>query len=197
MRERRPSSTMPSVELAEGTVANPSAAAAAASRGEGLDMTEEHGPSETTSLTKDDHQFLLSVDRGDIVTVHRLLDQKSVNVNCLDLLGRSALLIAIDNDNIEIVDLLLRYGAQIGDAILHAINEDNVEIVELLLANQQKNKKDLRVSFCSSWLRFIDCGGDLRALRYFDRATHQFLQRHVNKAFIRTYWYLWPDDRLV
>lgn len=146
MTDRSPSGRMPSVELAEGTVANPSAAAAA-SRGEGLDITEE----QTTSLTKDDHQFLLSVDRGDIVTVHRLLDQKSVNVNCLDLLGRSALLIAIDNDNIEIVDLLLRYGAQIGDAILHAINEENVEIVELLLANQQKNKKDLRVSFRLSW----------------------------------------------
>lgn len=143
MTNRRSSGKVPSLELATDTVANPGGDGAS----KGLDITEESSRPSEASLAKDDHQFLLSVERGDIVTVHRLLDQGSVNVNCLDLLGRPALLIAIDNDNIEIVDLLLRYGAQIGDAILHAINEDNVEIVELLLANQQKHKKDLRVSF--------------------------------------------------
>ena len=53
-------------------------------------------------------------ERGDMPTMLRLLsDQEPLNVNCTDMLGRSALLIAVDNENAEIVEMLLKYEAVI------------------------------------------------------------------------------------
>ena len=50
--------------------------------------------------------------------------QSSLNINCTDILGRSALVIAVDNENVEMVELLLRQrGLQLGDALLYAIKE--------------------------------------------------------------------------
>ena len=50
--------------------------------------------------------------------------QSSLNINCTDILGRSALVIAVDNENVEMVELLLRQrGIQLGDALLYAIKE--------------------------------------------------------------------------
>ncbi len=47
---------------------------------------------------------------------------------------------------LHFAELLLSYNVELGDALLHAINEENVEAVELLLQHQQQNKKDLSVS---------------------------------------------------
>ena len=103
-----------------------------------------------TDLNNDEKQFLLAVERGDIPTARHFLEESqiyfNINVNCVDPLGRTALLIAIENENIEMIELLLNYNVELGDALLHAINEENVEAVELLLAHQQNNKKDLSVS---------------------------------------------------
>jgi transient receptor potential cation channel subfamily C member 4 len=53
--------------------------------------------------------FLEAAERGDKNTVERYLQPpRSVNVNCTDLLGRSALQIAVDNENIELVEILLQ-----------------------------------------------------------------------------------------
>ena len=65
-----------------------------------------------------------------------------MNINCIDPLGRSALLIAIENDNIEMILLLLRFDIQLNDALLHAINEDNVEATQILLAYELEHRKD-------------------------------------------------------
>jgi len=71
-----------------------------------------------------------------------------ININCLDPLGRSALLIgfyitkkcslsilqyfyfhllAIEYENIEMIELLLNYNVDTGEALLHAIDEEFVE----------------------------------------------------------------------
>jgi transient receptor potential cation channel subfamily C protein 4 len=69
-----------------------------------------------------------------------------ININCLDPLGRSALLIgfyikkipflsilwyflllAIEYENIEMIELLLSYNVDTGEALLHAIDEEFVE----------------------------------------------------------------------
>ena len=63
----------------------------------------------------------------------------------MDPLGRTALHIAIENENIEMIELLLAYNVELGDALLHAINEENVEAVEMILVHQHSNKKDLKV----------------------------------------------------
>jgi transient receptor potential cation channel subfamily C protein 4 len=54
-----------------------------------------------------------------------------ININCADPLGRSALLMAIDNENLEMVELLLEYRVETRDALLHAISEEYVEAVEV------------------------------------------------------------------
>lgn len=138
-----------SLELADGTIVKGQVPEDEGQAGSGEGHRGVKGRSSTKatmSLSREDHLYLQAVERGDIVTVQRMLEGKAVNVNCVDLLGRSALLIAIDNDNVEIAELLLRNDIQTGDAILHAINEDNAEIVELLLANHQKNKKNITAS---------------------------------------------------
>ena len=123
----------------------------------GIDITEGTGDNlgmgvvrKETDLNNDEKQFLLAVERGDIPTARHSLEESqiyfNININCVDPLGRTALLIAIENENIEMIELLLSYNVEVGDALLHAINEENVEAVELLLITQCQNKKDLTVS---------------------------------------------------
>ena len=101
-------------------------------------------------LSNEEKQYLLAMERGDIPTVRTCLEEAliyfNININCVDPLGRTALLISIENENIEMIEMLLNYNIEVGDALLHAINEENVEAVEMLLVHQQNNKKDLSVS---------------------------------------------------
>ncbi|CAF1233142.1 unnamed protein product [Rotaria sordida] len=111
-------------------------------------------------LTQDEKKYLVAVERGDMATTRRYLAISSgttaalldvdmpmtpININCLDPLGRSALSIAIEYENIEMIELLLSYNVDTGEALLHAIDEEFVEAVELLLQHedlkqqQQKN----------------------------------------------------------
>ncbi|CAG9537651.1 unnamed protein product [Cercopithifilaria johnstoni] len=87
-------------------------------------------------------QFLLSTERGELENVRKLLEiYKSTgafNINCLDPLRRSALHIAIENDNIELIELLLEYNINTGDAILYAIMGENIKAVEILLEYLEK-----------------------------------------------------------
>ncbi|CAB3374374.1 Hypothetical predicted protein [Cloeon dipterum] len=87
------------------------------------------------SLEATEKTFLEAAERGDKHTIERcLLAPRSVNVNCTDLLGRSALQIAVDNENVELVEILLQQpDIKIGDALLHAITEGVLRIVELLI----------------------------------------------------------------
>ncbi|XP_045127636.1 transient-receptor-potential-like protein isoform X4 [Portunus trituberculatus] len=79
--------------------------------------------------------FLEAAERGDKHTMMRCLSPPSaVNVNCTDILGRSAIQIAVDNENVEIVELLLlQENVKIGDALLYAITEGVYKIVEMLI----------------------------------------------------------------
>lgn len=68
-----------------------------------------------------------------------------ININCIDPLGRTALLIAIENENLEIIELLLSFNVYVGDALLHAIRKEVVGAVELLL-NHKKPSGGMQVS---------------------------------------------------
>ncbi|XP_015916852.2 transient-receptor-potential-like protein [Parasteatoda tepidariorum] len=88
-------------------------------------------------------QYLIAVERGDVVRVTRILEMKNKNsamlldVNCKDPVGRSATLMAIDNENLDILELLLEHGVESRDALLHAINAEYVEAVDLLLEHEE------------------------------------------------------------
>lgn len=64
------------------------------------------------------------------------------NINCVDSLGRSALTLAIDGENLEMVELLMMMGVDTKDALLHAINVEFVEAVELLLDHEESVHKE-------------------------------------------------------
>jgi ankyrin repeat protein len=68
--------------------------------------------------------------------LQKATDTGYINVNCVDPLGRSALLMAIDNENLEMVELLLDHRVDTKDALLHAISEEFVEAVEVLLDHE-------------------------------------------------------------
>ena len=66
----------------------------------------------------------------------------TINIDCVDPLGRTALLMAIDNENLEMVEVLLENKVETKDALLHAINEEFVEAVEVLLDHEESIHQD-------------------------------------------------------
>ncbi|KPJ16253.1 Transient receptor potential-gamma protein [Papilio machaon] len=112
-------------------------------------MTEEENVvrphQEMAVLSLEEKKFLLGVERGDVAGTRRSLqrarDTGHINVDCVDPLGRSALLMAIDNENLEMVELLLEFGVETRDALLHAISEEFVEAVEALLDHEERTRK--------------------------------------------------------
>ncbi|XP_046673620.1 transient receptor potential-gamma protein [Homalodisca vitripennis] len=96
---------------------------------------------EMKQLTLDEKKFLLAVERGDVASTRRMMQRAQetdyININCVDPLGRSALLMAIDNENLEMVELLIEYKVDTKDALLHAISEEFVEAVEVLLDHEE------------------------------------------------------------
>lgn len=65
-----------------------------------------------------------------------------LNINCTDPLGRTSLVIAIENESYELIEVLLDGGIDVSDALLHAISEDYVEAVELLLEWEERHHKE-------------------------------------------------------
>ena len=96
--------------------------------------------------------FLEAAERGDKHTIIRCLQGPNpVNVNCTNILGRSAIQIAVDNENVEIVELLLKQAViKIGDALLYAIREGVYRIVEMLIDHPSITREMLG----SDWARY-------------------------------------------
>lgn len=95
-------------------------------------------------LTATEKRFLLTAERGDCATVRKLIQEfkdkpEELDINCVDPLERSALIAAIENENIELINLLLDEGIQVKDALLHSIKEEYVEAVETLLQWEEEN----------------------------------------------------------
>ncbi|NXC68321.1 TRPC5 protein, partial [Anhinga anhinga] len=88
-------------------------------------------------LSVEEKAYLSAVEKGDYASVKHALQEAeiyyNININCMDPLGRSALLIAIENENLEIMELLLSHSVYVGDALLYAIRKEVVGAVELLL----------------------------------------------------------------
>ena len=62
---------------------------------------------------------------------------QDITILISDWLARTALLMAIDNENLEMVEVLLENKVETKDALLHAINEEFVEAVEVLLDHEE------------------------------------------------------------
>ncbi|CAH1244544.1 TRPC5 [Branchiostoma lanceolatum] len=100
------------------------------------------------ALSIDERFYLAAVEKGDLVAVQRILKNKDkagqkVNIHCVDQLGRSALLIAIEHDLSDITKLLLSHDIYVGDALLFAVNEEAAWAVELLLDHRPMHKASM------------------------------------------------------
>ncbi|XP_066978141.1 transient receptor potential protein isoform X2 [Macrobrachium rosenbergii] len=102
-------------------------------------------PSEIV-LSAPERKFLLFVQRGDVASTRRHLEQyrdkpQELDINCTDPLGRTSIAVAIENENLDLLEALLEFNVKPRDALLHAISEEYVEGVEVLLAWEEKNHK--------------------------------------------------------
>ncbi|XP_050740535.1 transient receptor potential protein-like isoform X1 [Eriocheir sinensis] len=108
-----------------------------------VDMVE--APSDIV-LTEAERKFLLFVQRGDVASVRRHIEAfrdkpQELDKDCKDPLGRSSISVAIENENLDLLECLLDFGVKPKDALLHAISEEYVEGVEVLLAHEEKVHK--------------------------------------------------------
>ncbi|XP_045453434.1 transient-receptor-potential-like protein [Melitaea cinxia] len=98
-------------------------------------------PTLPKALNLEEKKYLLAVERGDMANVRKMIQnayrKKHMDINCVDALGRGALTLAIDGENLEMLELLVVMGVATRDALLQAINAEFVEAVELLLEHEQ------------------------------------------------------------
>lgn len=113
-----------------------------------------------SELSPSEKAYLNAVEKGDYASVKRALEEAEIyfkiNINCIDPLGRTALLIAIENENLELIELLLSFNVYVGDALLHAIRKEVVGAVELLL-NHKKPSGEKQVCGKILFLIYFTC----------------------------------------
>ncbi|XP_040069320.1 transient-receptor-potential-like protein isoform X1 [Ixodes scapularis] len=103
----------------------------------------KHGPG-GRKLHPLEKKYLLAAEHGDIPTVKRIADISKLkghsielDMNCADSLGRTAVHMAIENENLPLLETLLEAHVEVQDSLLHAINAEYVEAVELLLDHEE------------------------------------------------------------
>ncbi|CAH1266726.1 TRPC5 [Branchiostoma lanceolatum] len=102
--------------------------------------------------TPKERMFLEAAEKGDKATLMRCLQPPTpVNVNVTNMVGRSALTMAVDNENIEIVELLLgQPDIKIGNALLYAIREGVYRIVEMMVNHPSITPNMLGEEWCNT-----------------------------------------------
>uniref|UniRef100_A0A914HB18 Transient receptor ion channel domain-containing protein n=1 Tax=Globodera rostochiensis TaxID=31243 RepID=A0A914HB18_GLORO len=104
-----------------------------------------------------ERQFLEAAEKGNRPVLEACLAKQlrkaPLNINAVDAMGRTAIEIAVDNENLEIVQLLLRQpDVRIGNALLCAIREGVYELVEVLV-NHPSITKDM---LGEGWAKYLD-----------------------------------------
>uniref|UniRef100_A0A3P9NWP4 Short transient receptor potential channel 1 n=1 Tax=Poecilia reticulata TaxID=8081 RepID=A0A3P9NWP4_POERE len=93
--------------------------------------------------TLDEKLFLLACEKGDYYMVKKLLEENrhgELNVNCVDVLGRDAVTIAIENENLDILQLLLEYGCQkLMQRIQNPEYSTTMDVAPVILAAHRNN----------------------------------------------------------
>nr|XP_035946705.1 short transient receptor potential channel 4 [Halichoerus grypus]XP_035946706.1 short transient receptor potential channel 4 [Halichoerus grypus]XP_035946707.1 short transient receptor potential channel 4 [Halichoerus grypus] len=114
-----------------------------------------------SELSPSEKAYLNAVEKGDYASVKKSLEEAEIyfkiNINCIDPLGRTALLIAIENENLELIELLLSFNVYVGDALLHAIRKEVVGAVELLLNHKKPSGE--KQPFLLYWIMCNLCKG--------------------------------------
>lgn len=105
----------------------------------GLKLASENGLVFKTQLQDKEHVFLNAAEFGEVEIVKELLNDPTLNVDCVDYMGRNAVLLAMKTENIELIDALvgkLSFYA-VEDALLNAISQEKIHIVKLIIDHPQ------------------------------------------------------------
>ena len=85
-------------------------------------------------LSADEEAYFEAVRTGDKESVQRLLRDKQVDVNCRNTNGETALEIAVDEEAIDIIKILLENQAEIGSTLSQAVRNNSLECVKIVVA---------------------------------------------------------------
>lgn len=102
-----------------------------------------------------------------------------MNRNCVDPMGRGSLRMAIDNENLEMVELLVVMGVETRDSLLHAIDVEFVEAVEVLLEHEELIHRDGEPYVSARWQRKEILNSDLSSEKQNQKETIYY--RDFNK----------------
>uniref|UniRef100_A0A3Q2DQQ2 Short transient receptor potential channel 1 n=1 Tax=Cyprinodon variegatus TaxID=28743 RepID=A0A3Q2DQQ2_CYPVA len=93
--------------------------------------------------TLDEKLFLLACEKGDYYMVKKLLEENrhgELNINCVDVLGRDSVTIAIENENLDILQLLLEHGCQkLMQRIQNPEYSTTMDVAPVILAAHRNN----------------------------------------------------------
>ena len=87
------------------------------------------------SLRVDEVAFFEAVRGGKTEIVKELINAKHVDVNCKNYNGETALQVAVEEEAIEMMQILLRNKAEIGSALFQAVRNNSLQCVRVLVAN--------------------------------------------------------------
>lgn len=96
------------------------------------DLTDSPGGGDI-ALSEEQRGFLDAVRDGRTHEVRSYVQKKHVDVNCVNLLGETALQLAMNNDRHDIAKFLLENGVEVGTALLQAVANESVDWVKALL----------------------------------------------------------------
>ncbi|XP_067652080.1 short transient receptor potential channel 7-like isoform X1 [Haliotis asinina] len=101
-----------------------------------LNLGADKGIGAHRSLSILEEEFIYAAEFGDIPTVQRILEENAnLSVDYSDILGRTPLRLAVGNEHLEVVELLLDRcnNSSIHEALLQAISAGHEQIAETIL----------------------------------------------------------------
>uniref|UniRef100_A0A7N5JYH9 Short transient receptor potential channel 1 n=1 Tax=Ailuropoda melanoleuca TaxID=9646 RepID=A0A7N5JYH9_AILME len=131
----------PSTDLSGASSSLPSSPSSSSSPNEVMALKDVREVKEENTLNE--KLFLLACDKGDYYMVKKILEENSsgdLNINCVDVLGRNAVTITIENENLDILQLLLDYGCQkLMERIQNPEYSTTMDVAPVILAAHRNN----------------------------------------------------------
>ncbi|XP_064608787.1 short transient receptor potential channel 7-like [Liolophura sinensis] len=92
---------------------------------------------EDVQLTDEERVYLNAASMGDVGVVRQSVEENDItlNLNCVDYMGRNALHLAIDSEKIDVIEILLDNLSFncIEEALLHAISKGATKVVKIII----------------------------------------------------------------
>ncbi|KAM6225462.1 short transient receptor potential channel 1 isoform 5-T5 [Rhynchocyon petersi] len=131
----------PSTDLSGASSSLPSSPSSSSSPNEVMALKDVREVKEENTLNE--KLFLLACDKGDYYMVKKILEENcsgDLNINCVDVLGRNAVTITIENENLDILQLLLDYGCQkLMERIQNPEYSTTMDVAPVILAAHRNN----------------------------------------------------------